>query len=529
MAPVNTKAKSNIESVLLNSLPRKVGRPRKIRPDGDDFVMKASKPRKSMDSDQISVSSKEKKQKSLVQAMTFAKDDTIIFDFDKSEDEDFVQEDDIEDNTIEDYMNRHLSGESYPMKKKVGRKKGSTKRTPEEKLLLEQQKEKERQERIEMKKIRSQERRLSKEEEKKALKEKSKYEKLQKQLERQREKQREKLEKKRAKEILESEKLKLKESDQVYKRTKKLTPTKSRKGSLMESDDKMPDTNADVSTSKPPKLRQKRKIDELVRAVSNATSSNALDGADDSESVLFAPFTSPNGTVSTSGSNPPSRMSINPNYSAGSVIESYDGGSGSIIKRRNRGTLKISIDTNSASKPSTTTEMGPPEDTPGGRRSMRLRSTRAPPSTLGLNALESPFGGLDSCLGQLDKHVMFGDIYPSDTPGRLMMYDLPSKQPSSLTNDMLRFDFDEVVQGFPSPRPGEKLGSSPSRWNLNSMGIISGCTPTTDGSRKRHSSVFTFDNASTTATSSNQGPVAMPKSPLEALAEASVSIRILCE
>lgn len=99
--------------------------------------------------------------------------------------------------------------------------------------------------------------------------------------------------------------------------------------------------------------------------------------------------------------------------------------------------------------------------------------------------LESPFG--------MDKHVMFGDMFPgllsADTPGRLMHLDPPlsvlsaagSRPLSTMSNgDSLRFDFDEVVQHFPSPRSGAQLGASPGRW-------CSGSTVSVGSS-----SIFTF-------------------------------------
>ena len=58
-----------------------------------------------------------------------------------------------------------------------------------------------------------------------------------------------------------------------------------------------------------------------------------------------------------------------------------------------------------------------------------------------------------------------------DTPGKGFLSDGGSssgqKDGSSVSP---RFDFDEVVQGFPSPRgsAGIALGSSPSRWSMGS-------------------------------------------------------------
>jgi hypothetical protein len=155
--------------------------------------------------------------------------------------------------------------------------------------------------------------------------------------------------------------------------------------------------------------------------------------------------------------------------------------SGSIIKRRKRGELQIHVDGGSQNH-----AMGPPEDTPGSR--YRLRSVG--PLTSMLGSLESPFGGFDSSLsllGGLDKHTMFGDPFSAETPGKY--FDAPLSKPmSTLTSDSLRFDFDEVVQHFPSPKTGEKLGSSPMRWGYN----MPGSTEPTDGQ-----SVFTFPDSTT--------------------------------
>lgn len=84
----------------------------------------------------------------------------------------------------------------------------------------------------------------------------------------------------------------------------------------------------------------------------------------------------------------------------------------------------------------------------------------------------------------VDKHVNFGEeIYggglgslgaliglpmSSETPSR---FSFDNKDASHL-NVTPRFDFDEVVQHFPSPRAGEKLGSSPNRWSAGSLNSL---------------------------------------------------------
>lgn len=128
----------------------------------------------------------------------------------------------------------------------------------------------------------------------------------------------------------------------------------------------------------------------------------------------------------------------------------------SIMKRRRKSDLQVMIPSDSASATAalhTFTSMGPPDDTPYRRG---FRSTRS-------NAyqLESPFG--------LERHVIFGDIFPSqsDTPtSRMIETHLPA---STLGSDLLKFDFDDV-QHFPSPRPGGQLGNSPGRWSGGSAG-----------------------------------------------------------
>lgn len=251
---------------------------------------------------------------------------------------------------------------------------------------------------------------------------------------------------------------------------------------------------------------------------------------------------------------------------------------GSIIKRRKRISLQISVDGGAPNSSSSGLgDMGPPDDTPGGRRSMRLRSVGGPlsmgplsmgplNSILGLGNLvgdlgqpfsllqslfsfshtpllqtsflsstiadycvicaisqDSPFGGLDStlsALGGLDKHVMFGDAFAHviDTPGGKLAHFLDPPLSKALSStlssaDSLRFDFDEVAQHFPSPRPGEHLGASPGRWG--SVYNMPGSTESVSGS------VFTFDRANVDVGSSDAaGGGGYPKSALDAVVEA---------
>ena len=113
--------------------------------------------------------------------------------------------------------------------------------------------------------------------------------------------------------------------------------------------------------------------------------------------------------------------------------------SGSLIKRRRRKELKVQVGQNGAN------QMGPPEDTP--KRIFKFKGLRDG------DYMESPL----SC----DRQVAFH----ADTPGRLMHLDPPLSKPGTAgSNDSLRFDFDEVVRHFPSPRIGQS-GSSPHRWS----------------------------------------------------------------
>ena len=110
--------------------------------------------------------------------------------------------------------------------------------------------------------------------------------------------------------------------------------------------------------------------------------------------------------------------------------------------------------------------MGPPDDTP--YRKLRIRTnTNSSTAHLNPNSLESPFG--------LERHVMFGDFASSDTPGGGLGRDVPLSRPiSTLGSDAMKFDFDEILQHFPSPRTnpgtGQKIGSSPGRWSGGSSG-----------------------------------------------------------
>jgi hypothetical protein len=144
---------------------------------------------------------------------------------------------------------------------------------------------------------------------------------------------------------------------------------------------------------------------------------------------------------------------------------------GSLIKRRRKADLQISVDP-TISGLAMGMGFDGPDDTP--RRSLRLNS-KGSKDINGL--LESPLS--------IEKHVVFSDIFDpaygvsgplslEGTPGatlrRLSDGNAPSTGKSALTNDSLRFDFDEVVQHFPSPRLS--VGASPSRWSAGSNGSL---------------------------------------------------------
>lgn len=198
-----------------------------------------------------------------------------------------------------------------------------------------------------------------------------------------------------------------------------------------------------------------------------------------------------------------------------------EAGGASIIKRRKRGELQIMVpgsttaagtvrgvafgDDVKGGLPSRLTNMGPPDAAAGtgagagagagadavggagasssssgqgGRRSTRGSRSAGPlslttscgpltsgpltMSNLGHFPLESPFG-LNS--DGRPVHSMFGLNSSRDmmTGGGL----------GSNMTDSMRFDFDEVVQHFPSPRAGDRLGSSPGRWDAGINSVTS--------------------------------------------------------
>jgi len=143
------------------------------------------------------------------------------------------------------------------------------------------------------------------------------------------------------------------------------------------------------------------------------------------------------------------------------VMEEEDNKS-SIMRRRRKTELQISINGTAAQIHAGQMNMAPPNGTP----------YRGYGYVQGIGGHISPL--------TVDKQVVFGDeLYMggglgslgnliglpiSDTPGK------PFEAKNNASGGTPRFDFDEIVQHFPSPRAGGLLGSSPSRWSGGSAG-----------------------------------------------------------
>lgn len=135
--------------------------------------------------------------------------------------------------------------------------------------------------------------------------------------------------------------------------------------------------------------------------------------------------------------------------------------SGSIMKRRRNTDLKISIGASSNDSRGS--------DTPYQGYKMNRGDAALPlslASNFSGNLLESPLSGGPNLLFPLGET-------PTNRVGLVHFDPLLSKPLASLNTgdpESMRFDFDEVVQHFPSPRPGETLGNSPNRWSAGSAG-----------------------------------------------------------
>lgn len=149
------------------------------------------------------------------------------------------------------------------------------------------------------------------------------------------------------------------------------------------------------------------------------------------------------------------------------------GGESSLMKRRRKAELSIGVPA------SQLTDMGPPEDTPG-TKIMKYRSG-LPSSSGNLHCmLESPLS--------LEKHVGFESGYPisADTPTLSKLMNLIPPMSKTIGSD-LKFDFDEVVQHFHSPRTQLEVAA---RWG----GVAAGQQTNLDSTTSIGSidSVFNF-------------------------------------
>jgi myb proto-oncogene protein len=193
---------------------------------------------------------------------------------------------------------------------------------------------------------------------------------------------------------------------------------------------------------------------------------------------------------------PPKSKSKKRGGASGMGMGMGDENSATLMKRRRKQELQIMVDSTTSGSAMGMGFTTLPDDTP--RRSIRLNS-RGSKDINGL--LESPLS--------IEKHVAFSDCFLDSSLGPLSLHNetpgaalrrlsgepsTSSKAPgSTLTNDSLRFDFDEVVQHFPSPRLGV-VGSSPHRWSIGSAGSFG-------------SGIFNFPDSGGGARSSHQGGI----------------------
>mmetsp|Transcript_8909 Transcript_8909/g.16712 ORF Transcript_8909/g.16712 Transcript_8909/m.16712 type:complete len:631 (-) Transcript_8909:170-2062(-) len=147
--------------------------------------------------------------------------------------------------------------------------------------------------------------------------------------------------------------------------------------------------------------------------------------------------------------------------------------SNTLMKRRRKAELQIQVEATGTSKTVAPLhslqlhDMGPPGDTPSRKGFIFNKGTKE-------HSLNGP---LESPLS-LDKHVSFDGSFniTADTPtlSKLMNLIPPqsAKPGSTLTSDSLRFDFDEIVQHFPSPRAGDLSSSTWGSLNIDSTTSI---------------------------------------------------------
>lgn len=141
-------------------------------------------------------------------------------------------------------------------------------------------------------------------------------------------------------------------------------------------------------------------------------------------------------------------------------------------------------------------------------------------------------GPLESPLS-LDKHVSFDGNFniTADTPtlSKLMNLIPPqsAKPGSTLTSDSLRFDFDEIVQHFPSPRAGDLTSSTWGSLNIDStksIGSIFNFPDTVSGPTHRVDASSSGDGQTSSENDLSMMMMLSPKSPkFTPLSSASVS------
>lgn len=161
--------------------------------------------------------------------------------------------------------------------------------------------------------------------------------------------------------------------------------------------------------------------------------------------------------------------------------------SGSLMKRRRRTELQISVNSQGRGQ----TDMGPPEDTPA------TKMIRYKNGLTSLGMLESPLS--------LDKHSGFDSGYPitADTPTLAKLMNLiPPMSKTGMGSD-LKFDFDEIVQHFHSPRTQMEVSA---RWSGMSNPSASNPLDSTV-SIKSTDSVFNFAD----------GPLTFSRTPRESI------------
>jgi hypothetical protein len=137
----------------------------------------------------------------------------------------------------------------------------------------------------------------------------------------------------------------------------------------------------------------------------------------------------------------------------------------SIMRRRRKTELQISVNGTAAQIHSGQMNMAPPHGTPyRGYGYVQGASGHISPLTVDKQVVFGDDLYMGGGLGSLGNLI---GLPISDTPGKTFA---PSKDANGNGSGTPKFDFDEIVQHFPSPRAGGLLGSSPSRWSGGSAG-----------------------------------------------------------